>query len=101
MCVCVHACVCVCVCVIKWVSKVKLHRAASLPSPHTILTLHSTTCVVTPILHVLYVAGEVVDLSEQEPNTVASLLKLYLRELPEPLIPHSKLAGRTDNFSGV
>jgi hypothetical protein len=42
--------------------------------------------------------GEVVDLSEQDPNTVASLLKLYLRELPEPLIPHSSLSGRIDNI---
>jgi hypothetical protein len=42
----------------------------------------------------------VVDLSEQDPNTVASLLKLYLRELPEPLIPHSSLSGRIDNIFG-
>lgn len=31
--------------------------------------------------------GAIVDLSEYEVNAVASLLKLYLRELPEPLIP--------------
>ena len=49
---------------------------------------------------VVMTAGEVVDLSEQDPNTVASLLKLYLRELPEPLIPHSSLSGRTDSLSG-
>ena len=40
------------------------------------------------------------DLSEQDPNTVASLLKLYLRELPEPLIPRSSLSGRIDSISG-
>ena len=45
-------------------------------------------------------AGEVVDLSEQDPNTVASLLKLYLRELPEPLIPHSSLSSRADTILG-
>lgn len=31
-------------------------------------------------------AGEMVDLSDYDYNAVASLLKLYLRELPEPLI---------------
>ena len=45
-------------------------------------------------------AGDTVDLSGQDPNTVASLLKLYLRELPEPLIPHNRLIGRVDNLSG-
>ena len=44
--------------------------------------------------------GDAVDLSGQDPNTVASLLKLYLRELPEPLIPHSSMTGRTDTLSG-
>ena len=32
-------------------------------------------------------AGDLVDLSECDPNVVASLLKLYLRDLPEPIIP--------------
>ena len=36
-------------------------------------------------------AGEVVDLSDYDYNAVASLLKLYLRELPEPLIPQKLL----------
>ena len=35
--------------------------------------------------------GEVVDLSDYDYNAVASLLKLYLRELPEPLIPQRLL----------
>ena len=56
---------------------------------------------VVKLLFLLHSVGDVVDLSEQDPNTVASLLKLYLRELPEPLIPHSKLSGMTENISGA
>ena len=52
-------------------------------------------------MHCTFAAGEVVDLCEQDPNTVASLLKLYLRELPEPLIPHTSLTGRTETISSV
>ena len=39
-----------------------------------------------------------VDLSNYDCNTVASLLKLYLRELPEPLIPQ-KLLPRMESAS--
>ena len=38
-----------------------------------------------------YCSGEIVDLSDYDYNAVASLLKLYLRELPEPLIPQRLL----------
>lgn len=39
--------------------------------------------------------GEVVELSDYDVNTVASLLKQYLRELPEPLLP-LRLAPRLE-----
>ena len=35
---------------------------------------------------VMFVPGEIVDLDDYDPNVVASLLKLYLRELPDPLL---------------
>ncbi len=35
------------------------------------------------------------DLTDYDVNTVASLFKQYLRDLPEPLIPH-RLASRLD-----
>lgn len=34
----------------------------------------------------MYNRGEVVCLKEYDPHTVASLFKLFLRELPEPLL---------------
>ena len=37
-------------------------------------------------------SGEIVDLSDYDYNAVASLLKLYLRELPEPLVPQRLLS---------
>lgn len=39
------------------------------------------------------------DLSDSDPNVIASLLKLYLRELPESLIP-SRLIGRFESVTG-
>ena len=44
-------------------------------------------------------SGEVVDLDDYDPNVVASLLKLYLRELPEPLIS-PRITGRLEAAAG-
>eukprot|EP00731_Ephydatia_muelleri_P029195 Em0020g839a len=42
---------------------------------------------------VLFDKGESVDFTDYDPNVVASLLKLYFRMLPEPLVP-TKLTSR-------
>lgn len=44
-------------------------------------------------------SGEVVDLTDYEVNTIASLLKQYLRELPEALIP-PRLAAKFESVTG-
>jgi RalA-binding protein 1 len=48
----------------------------------------------------LYDKETEVDLSDYDPNTVASLLKLYLRELPEPLIP-ARLMPKFDALTNL
>ena len=40
------------------------------------------------------------DLDEYDPNVVASLLKLYLRELPEPLVS-PRITGKLEAAAGV
>ena len=35
------------------------------------------------------IEGDKVDLSEHHPNVISNVLKLYLRQLPEPLLPFS------------
>ena len=49
------------------------------------------------LIYCIHTESEV-DLSNYDCNTVASLLKLYLRELPEPLIP-LKLLPRLESAS--
>ena len=46
-----------------------------------------TRCFCSCKLYCVLFEGNTVNLSEYDPNTVASLLKLFLREFPEPLIP--------------
>lgn len=52
------------------------------------MSLHACThCILTCApTYSPFPAGEVVDLEDYDPNVVASLLKLYLRELPDPLV---------------
>lgn len=45
-----------------------------------------------------YVVGEAVDLSSYDANVVASLLKLYLRELPDSLLT-SRLQDRFEQVT--
>ncbi len=46
-----------------------------------------------------YNRNEEVDLSSQDPNNVASLLKQYLRELPEPILTKT-LAPKLEETAG-
>ena len=47
----------------------------------------------------LYNTGATVYLVDHEPNVVASLLKLFLRELPEPVLT-TKLVPKFEQASG-
>ncbi len=45
----------------------------------------------SPLFQSLLTAGEDVDLFEcTDPHVIAGLLKLYLRELPDPLLTHKR-----------
>ncbi len=67
---------------------------------HTLHIPHAYAHTNTPRACIRTHIGEVVDLDEYDPNVVASLLKQYLREFPEPLVS-PRITGRLEAAAGM